>query len=126
MISANTTRRSEGLAVPFDFGGALSIMMSDAEIYADYTRYAATVAQIDPMPFERWARKRDNPVPFRTWAEINPEDNEPNQQELHGEPEAVSTDSFESEGLQGPALAEFQRIVSSPPVLSLSDEITIA
>jgi hypothetical protein len=100
-------------------------MMSDAEIYEDYSRYAVTVAEVEPMRFETWAKKRDNPVPFRAWAGINPEDDEPDQQELHVEQEVVSPDNFETEGLQGHGLAVFQRIVSSPPSFTLSDELPL-
>ena len=33
--------------------------MADDEIYASYARFAATVAEIKPEPFEKWATERD-------------------------------------------------------------------
>jgi hypothetical protein len=101
-------------------------MMTDAEVYDDYSRYAASVARITPMPFEAWARKRDSYTPFRAWFEneLTGEDEEHEHQDPRVEPRVIPPNSFEIEApLQSDALALFQQIVSTPPSLALSDEI---
>ena len=102
-------------------------MMSDAEIYAEYSRYAVTVAGIKPMRFETWAKKRDNLVPFRTWFEneSNQEDGGYKRRDLR-DPAITPREDCETEAsLQRDTLALFQQIVSSPPLLALSDEIPV-
>ena len=98
-------------------------MLSDTEIYADYSRYALTVAGIEPMRFETWAKKRDNPVPFRTWFENEPISQNDEQWEPHIEPRGAPPDEFELEAQQQCNLLELCRqIILSPASLTHSDE----
>lgn len=38
-------------------------MTADNEIYADYAKYAQTVANVKPLPFGSWAYRRDELIP---------------------------------------------------------------